>query len=236
MGKSRTQKLSLTKEPSEKDSAETQALPRKYRLLQKYITKVNDKQNTVVKPAKKSSLVQMAQQVDMNQMHLKTNSILRNTTKKHQKRKDYLNAKGKAKPKNGAGSDEEFAKDLVEFGDVVEEPPKITVKPRIRNFQPGDRQAYDDEKQRTAIDIIRRKQNEMNKKKALTGASEDAPAESIVVKKKEPQLARTDNNEKLGRKRKLKDLSESERNSLLSQRAAAIESYRQSKSLKIKKE
>ncbi|KAI8996002.1 hypothetical protein BC832DRAFT_308648 [Gaertneriomyces semiglobifer] len=148
--------------------------------------------------------------------------INRRPSKTRQKRKAYLSAKKASKKKAHKKDDsddeesvgyrkEKALKDEVKFGQVVQQPPSISVVPKLRG--PAAKAA--------ATEKLR--QLELAK-------DEDRTDE----KKKMRETNETDNFEKVGRKRKLRDLPEYERQLVLSERENAIALYRAAKSKKVR--
>lgn len=121
-------------------------------------------------------------------------------TKKYSKRQTYLDSKKKVEVSDRGQIVEKRLVDVVKFGEQVMEPPKITAIPRKIGYIRGEK---------PPVKIL--------------------PAVTAQIEKKE-EIKRSDGKEgKVGRTKKLRDMDENEKRSLLEERERMIELYRKNK-------
>lgn len=138
--------------------------------------------------------------LDTNEVYRKQAIIARKLTKKYAKRKAYLASKNSKKRLNNEEEEQQTKQDAVRFGEVVQAPPKISVLPKNKCYMPG---------QKKSTRLIR-------------------PAQTVIKpSNEEEKISNTEHVQ--WRKRKLKELPESERLSLLKERQMIIDNYRASK-------
>ncbi|KAI8926514.1 hypothetical protein BC831DRAFT_386689, partial [Entophlyctis helioformis] len=236
MGKSRKPK-DTAREPNDKDQGTaSQGFPRKYRetlrLVQRMDAKMAKKRadSADAKAAaerlaakntrRKQSRVLFEIDSADKRLREELNRTAKVATNKFQKRKQWMQERktkakaAKAASKSGNDSDEgdveRRLKDHIKFGQVVQEPPKITAQPKNRKeFVPGA-------------------------KRPSKAASAAAAAAAILAAAKdaaELDLDATGEHAKVGRKRKLKSMPRAEQIALLRDREAAIAMYRQKKAV-----
>lgn len=156
----------------------------------------------ISKPASANKSTPLTVDESLKLLSKQTALAARKKTKKHQKRQTYLNGR-KAGPdeekSRGELAEERLGKVTVKFGEVVNEPPRITVVPKNRS------------------------------KQTILPSSIETPSTVDEVVAKKPAFADLEPQEKVGRTRKLKTLPEAERVALLKERDLAIEMYRKNK-------
>ncbi|EGF83940.1 hypothetical protein BATDEDRAFT_21535 [Batrachochytrium dendrobatidis JAM81] len=240
MGKSRQMK-DRTRDPVVSDYGTTsQGFPRKYREHLKFVksieTKAELKKSISEKKTKKGlngKLITTKDQLHAKEDELRriVNHTAKSITNKYAKRKAWME-QHKGSKKNGKSNEEEYSNldgvqqpfqrglevekklvDHVEFGQIVQRPPNITVKPKARKeYVPMPKKPlYDD----------------------ANAADEDKLERARRLKRQKEQAIEsgTFSDTKIGRKRKLKDLAPVEKIALLREREQVIALYRQSKML-----
>jgi hypothetical protein len=156
-------------------------------------------QRLLARPAPEKQTVTKPVEMDVESVYKKQALIARKLTKKFAKRKEYMTSK---KGKKKATEDEEETKtDKVRFGEVVQAPPIISVLPKNKAYMPGQKPAF----KMPTLPVIKKD----------TERSESEKEEKHVEEKVG-----------IGRKRKLRDLPESERVALLKERQMMIDAYR----------
>ncbi|KAI8926978.1 hypothetical protein BC831DRAFT_390699, partial [Entophlyctis helioformis] len=229
MGKSRKPK-DAAREPNDKDQGTaSQGFPRKYRETLRLPGSAAPGAAPAAhtqppSQAKAQSGLQKAKallfEIDSADKRLREelNRTAKVATNKFQKRKQWMQERktkakaAKAASRNGNDSDEgdveRRLKDHVKFGQVVQEPPKITAQPKNRKeFVPGAKRPS----------------------KAASNSGHKAAAARADAA--ELDLDATGEHAKVGRKRKLKSMPRAERIALLRDREAAIALYRQKKAV-----
>ncbi|KAI8895223.1 hypothetical protein BC833DRAFT_623222 [Globomyces pollinis-pini] len=212
MGKSKSKfpRKNGEKEVTDKElNASNQGLPKHYR---QFLAAQNHKKRQTeseesLKPKKDIITDKSNPKATIDLLRKKANAASKVQTKKYKKRKEYMNSKSKKLEKElsrGEIVEQKLSKKLHnhKFNDQVLEPPKISTIPKMKFKQKiPTTNSTSTTTMKDQLKLIKKTNEKIENAKFVS----DRP---------------------VGRKSKLKDLSESERSSLLKERERLIELYR----------